>query len=74
MQVVDFPHSTRAKKYFLVLMVGGSGLMLAAKGVDGAEEGEYDEEGTVVVAGRHQQRGKKRRLGASGIGVSTPCA
>ena len=33
--VVDFPHSTRAKKYFLVLMVGGSAVLPAAKGEQG---------------------------------------
>ena len=69
-QVVDFPHSTRAKKYFLVLMVGGAGPMLAAKGAQGGEEGDFDnEEGTVAIAGRHQQRCKKRRAGAAGSGV-----
>ena len=73
--MVDFPHSTRAKKYFLVLMVGGSGPMLAPKGADGGEEGDFgDEKGTVAVAGRHQQRNKKRRAGAPGTGVSLACA
>jgi hypothetical protein len=65
--VVDFPHSTRAKKYFLVLMVGGSGVLPAAKGSDG-EQSDEDAEGTIRVAGRKQSH-KKRRLG-SGAGVS----
>ena len=34
--VVDYPHSTRAKKYFLVLMVGPSTQVPQAKGLDGA--------------------------------------
>ena len=39
--VVDFPHSTRAKKYFLVLMVGGSAAALPqAKGMEGEESDE----------------------------------
>ena len=34
--VVDFPNSTRAKKYFLVLMVGGGGASLPnPKGING---------------------------------------
>jgi hypothetical protein len=36
--VVDYPHSTRAKKFFLVLMVGPSSYMPQAKGLDGAGE------------------------------------
>ena len=36
--VVDFPHSTRAKKYFLVLMVGSTVSIPAAKGLDGEDE------------------------------------
>lgn len=34
--VVDYPHSTRAKKFFLVLMVGPSSYVPQAKGIDGA--------------------------------------
>ena len=47
--VVDYPHSTRAKKYYLVLMVGNAGAMPQAKGLDG-EEGS-DEEAEVQVRG-----------------------
>jgi len=55
--VVDFPHSTRAKKYFLVLMVGSSGYVPQAKGLDGGEgsEGEIDVEGRQKGA----RRGKR---------------
>lgn len=59
--VVDFPHSTRAKKYFLVLMVGSSSYQPQAKGVDGEDS---DEDQEVQVAGR--QRGNKRRKTADG--------
>ncbi len=45
--VVDYPHSTRAKKYFLCLMVGGSSIatLPAAKGLDGEEEDDMDLDG-----------------------------
>ncbi len=43
--VVDFPHSTRAKKYFLVLMVGPSVYVPRAKEEDVEES---DEEQTEV--------------------------
>lgn len=65
--VVDFPHSTRAKKYFLVLMVGGSSAMPAPKGMSG-EESDEDAE-TVAVAGRQQS--KRRRVGSAAVGVSS---
>ena len=57
--VVDFPHSTRAKKYFLVLMVGSSSYQPQAKGVNGEDSGEEDQ---VTV----QQRSQKRRKTHSG--------
>jgi hypothetical protein len=38
--VVDYPHSTRAKKFFLVLMVGPSSYVPQAKGLDGAGGGK----------------------------------
>ena len=59
--VVDFPNSTRAKKYFLVLMVGSSSYQPQAKGVNGVSS---DEEQEVQVAGR--QRSNKRRKTANG--------
>lgn len=60
--VVDFPHSTRAKKYFLVLMVGSSSYQPQAKGINGVESDEGDQE--VQVANR--QRSNKRRKTANG--------
>lgn len=65
--VVDFPHSTRAKKFFLCLMVGSSGALPQAKGLDGEEE-EGDDE--VSVGGRQRQPNKRRRV-QTGAAVST---
>lgn len=77
--VVDFPHSTRAKKFFLVLMVGGGGMLPQARGMDGGEPSD-DEDGSdaeqhVRVAGRktHKRRktgsGKEVRRGRTHKGV-----
>ena len=60
--VVDFPHSTRAKKYFLVLMVGSSSYQPQAKGINGEDSDDDDQE--VQVANR--QRSNKRRKTANG--------
>jgi len=67
--VVDFPHSTKAKKYFLVLMIGPSTVpqMPQAKGLDGMtedyddpdEEMDEDERGAVEVYGRKKGRMRK---------------
>ena len=57
--VVDFPHSTRAKKYFLVLMVGSTASIPAPKGLDGEEEAEE-----VSVSAR-RSNSKKQRTGGS---------
>ena len=57
--VVDFPHSTRAKKYFLVLMVGSSSYQPQAQGVEGEDS---EDEAQVTV----QQRSQKRRKTANG--------
>ena len=59
--VVDFPHSTRAKKYFLVLMVGSSSYQPQAKGINGED---CDDDDQVQVANR--QRSNKRRKTANG--------
>jgi 18S rRNA (guanine1575-N7)-methyltransferase len=68
--VVDYPHSTRAKKYFLVLMVGPSSYVPTAKGLDGSEpmEGEEEEGGQVRVGQRQHKRGGggKRKHGEGG--------
>jgi 18S rRNA (guanine1575-N7)-methyltransferase len=53
--------STRAKKYFLVLMVGGMAAMPQAKGLDGGEPDE-DEEGTAEVYVGHRKT-KRRKQG-----------
>ena len=60
--VVDFPHSTRAKKYFLVLMVGSSSYQPQAKGISGEDSDDDDQE--VQVANR--QRSNKRRKTVNG--------
>ena len=66
--VVDFPHSTRAKKYFLVLMVGASAAVPQAKGLD-AQDPENDS--TVDVIDRQQPR--KRQKGSQQVNkVSSP--
>jgi 18S rRNA (guanine1575-N7)-methyltransferase len=62
--VVDYPHSTRAKKYFLVLMVGSSSRAPQPKGLDG---GEPEDEGMPVSGRRH---GGKRREVQSAAGTS----
>ncbi|GJP40155.1 hypothetical protein CLOM_g24437 [Closterium sp. NIES-68] len=75
--VVDYPHSTRAKKYFLCLVAGpaGSRPMPKAKEGDGeseeSEDGEGSDEsdggGTVGYEQRQRQRpGKKQRLNTKG--------
>jgi len=68
--VVDFPHSTRAKKYFLVLMVGGMAPVPQPKGLSG--EASDEEEVHVSVAGRSHAR-KKQRTGHSLVRFVLPC-
>lgn len=72
--VVDFPHSTRAKKYFLVLMVGGTAAMPQAKGMNGEDSdedfnGDGDDEdghGSGVMVGARRSKKKKRGHGGGG--------
>lgn len=66
--VVDYPHSTRAKKYFLVLMVGGAAALPQGQGVDGGDpddddDGEEQQEVRFSKrrTGRHTKGGKKSR-------------
>ena len=59
--VVDFPHSTRAKKHFLVLMVGSPQAVPAPKGL----EGEQDEE--VAVSQRHSKQRKLHGKALPGV-------
>ncbi|KAI8469280.1 MAG: S-adenosyl-L-methionine-dependent methyltransferase [Monoraphidium minutum] len=74
--VVDYPHSTRAKKYFLVLMVGTGGYIPQGKDGDSDEEMEEGDRpraprATVAVAGRERKGGKRRGGGRGGVhGVS----
>jgi len=63
--VIDFPNSTKAKKYFLVLMVGGSAAVPQAKGIDDFMGEEVDEESyhaehrnTVRMQGRKTRHAK----------------
>jgi 18S rRNA (guanine1575-N7)-methyltransferase len=70
--VVDYPHSTRAKKHYLVLMVGGgggAGAYVEGDRVPNALDGGSDEEEAAVrVAGRARgrKRGGKERAGGLG--------
>ena len=64
--VIDFPHSTRAKKYYLVLMVGTSMAVPAGKGLNG-EDPDDEEAGEVKVHAR-KSRNKKRRVEGGGGG------
>ncbi len=57
--VVDYPHSTRAKKYFLVLMVGTGMAAPAAKGLDGEEPEDEEEAMQVKVRGVGRDGGKE---------------
>ncbi|KAK9864912.1 hypothetical protein WJX84_004821 [Apatococcus fuscideae] len=54
--VVDFPHSTRAKKYFLVLMVGSAAPLPTPEGLDGEEPVD---DGQVNIINRKQQKRRK---------------
>ncbi len=64
--VVDFPHSTRAKKYFLVLMVGSSGELPSAQGLNGEAS---DDEGHVTVGARQAGGHNKRRKMSHHVGM-----
>ncbi|MEW5304227.1 MAG: hypothetical protein WDW38_003596 [Sanguina aurantia] len=64
--VVDFPHSTRAKKYYLVLMCGSGGSVPSAKT---GEDPEDDESATVKTSSR-QRDGNKRHKGPGGAAGS----
>ncbi|KIY99408.1 hypothetical protein MNEG_8551 [Monoraphidium neglectum] len=69
--VVDYPHSTRAKKYFLVLMVGTGGYIPQGKEGDSDEEMEEAAPAArrqVAVAGRDRTR--RKGGGPHGHGVT----
>ena len=55
--VVDFPNSTRAKKYFLVLMVGNSSTLPTPKGLDGGSDEDAEE---IQVESRQRQRKRQK--------------
>lgn len=59
--VIDFPHSTRAKKYFMVLMVGISTASAPLpKGLDGADpDDEEGGRGEVRVSQEEDFRGQR---------------
>lgn len=57
--VVDYPHSTRAKKYYLCLMVGAAQAPPAPR--------MHEHEKTVASSGREGQRGNKRSKVAAGV-------
>lgn len=61
--VVDFPHSTRAKKYFLVLMVGGSVTLPYAKGLNGEDSDADDQDAHVRFSERKTKRRKSNQAG-----------
>lgn len=65
--VIDFPHSTRAKKYFMVLMVGISTASAPLpKGLDGADPDDEDGRGEVRVQGRRSGGNKRQRTTGDG--------
>eukprot|EP00877_Chromochloris_zofingiensis_P010724 jgi/Chrzof1/5905/Cz16g20060.t1 len=70
--VVDYPHSTRAKKYFLVLMVGSSSMVPQPKGLDGIEpesDAEMaDADGVQVMGSRHRNKRRKSADSSGGKG------
>ncbi|KAG1681143.1 hypothetical protein FOA52_015586 [Chlamydomonas sp. UWO 241] len=57
--VIDFPHSTRAKKYFLVLMVGTSSVMPSARGLNGEDPDDEAGPSEVQVSGRTSNKRRK---------------
>lgn len=61
--LVDFPNSTKAKKYFLVLFTGNNGLysMPKAMGVNDDEMVEEDErQEQVKIVNRNREKGRKK--------------
>ena len=71
--VVDYPNSTKAKKYFLCLSVGGGGEVPRGLTGDEADQHEADERRTVMV-GRVRDRkggGKGGKAGRERAGVKT---
>lgn len=71
--VVDFPNSAKAKKYFLVLMVGQPAEPMDLQGLDGEEAPS----GVAVVGrqkdgGRHGRKGRKGSIGRTVLSARHP--
>ena len=72
--VVDYPNSTKAKKYFLCLSVGGTGTLPSGlTGEEGEAKEEEDERRTVMVGKVRDRRtgGKGGKAGKERAGVKT---
>eukprot|EP00884_Botryococcus_braunii_P013576 jgi/Botrbrau1/22219/Bobra.168_1s0050.1 len=69
--VVDFPHSTRAKKYFLVLMVGSTAALPQAKGLHGEASDDEEELEEVPVGARLSGGPHKRRKVKHFVGMGS---
>lgn len=66
--VVDYPNSTRARKHFLVLTVGGGGGGGAGEPLPAALDGDGDGERAHVAVGGRTGRGGRGGVGAGGGG------
>lgn len=63
--LVDFPHSTKAKKYFLVLFTGASNAFQMPKALGGEEEGDLSNQ--IAYGDRaSSSKGKKKRESVKG--------
>jgi len=67
--VVDYPHSTRAKKYFMCLMVGQSSYAPQARGLNGSDD-EDDRRSVAVASRQRKKKGRKGGPGGASGGVS----
>ena len=54
--VVDYPNSTRAKKFFLTLMAGPPMEVPKAKGLDGSDDDMDDDDEGIQTGSRAQVR------------------
>ncbi|EGC40345.1 hypothetical protein DICPUDRAFT_146769 [Dictyostelium purpureum] len=61
--LIDFPNSTKAKKYFLVLFTGNNSVMPAAKGINGEIEMDEEEDSNEVKFTNRKR--DRRRVGKS---------
>ncbi|EAL72211.1 hypothetical protein DDB_G0269722 [Dictyostelium discoideum AX4] len=58
--LIDFPNSSKAKKYFLVLFTGNNNIMPSAKGVEGEEYEQQEEEDSNEVKYSNRKRDRRR--------------